>query len=152
MGSATDGRDSAWDRSVEREEKQPGNSTQEPIRKTAREWDPRTREQTARDRDPRTRGDEREVQGESVDNRNAELAHRDRNNAQTRTAQSSSTLSLQCWARCTLPRTARFSTRSNLSGRRMMQSELSDAERTPLGDKQLEQVTCESDAETRLLR
>ena len=44
---------------------------------------------------------------------------------------------------CTLPRTSRFSTRSNLSGKRKMKSE---AARTPFGDKELEQVTCESDA------
>ena len=77
--------------------KQRGNGTQEPKKKTAGEWDPRTREQTARDRDPRTRGDEREVRGESVDNRHAELAHRDGHkwNAETRTAQSSSNLSSQ---------------------------------------------------------
>ena len=60
-----------------------------------------------------------------------------------RTAQISSNLSSQCWARCTLPRTSRFSTRSNLSGKRKMKSE---AARTPFGDKELEQVTCESDA------
>ena len=47
--------------------KQPGNGTQEPMKKTARDRDPRTREQTARDRDPRNCGDEGEVQGESVD-------------------------------------------------------------------------------------
>ena len=32
--------------------KQPGNGTQEPMKKTARDRDPRTREQTARDRGP----------------------------------------------------------------------------------------------------
>ena len=38
----------------EKKGKQPGNGTQEPTKKTARDRDPRTREQTARDRDPRT--------------------------------------------------------------------------------------------------
>ena len=127
----------------EKKRKQTWNGTQEPMKQTASEWDPRTREQTARDRDPRTRGDEREVHGESVDNRHAELAHRDRNkwNAQTRTARSSSNLSSHWWMRCTS-----FSTQSNLSGERKMKSELSEAARTPLGDKEFEQVTCESDA------
>ena len=43
------------------------------MKKKTRDRDPRTREQTARDRDPRSRGDEREVQGESVNIRHPEL-------------------------------------------------------------------------------
>ena len=96
---------------------------------------------------PEPRVDEREVQGESVDIRHAVLAHRDRNkwNAQTRTAQSPSNLSSQCWATCTQPRTARFSTRSsNSSGERVMKSELSEAERT----SQVATLAADTDAET----
>ena len=51
-------------------------------------------------------------------------------------ALSSSNLSSQCWAKCTQPRTARFSTRRNFSGKRKMKSELSEAERTPLADQE----------------
>ena len=79
-------------RDDEKKGKQPGDGTQEPKKKTAM------------DRDPRTRGD-----SESEN----------KWNAQTRTAQSSSNLSLQC-------------SRRNLSGRRMMKSELLEAKRTPL--------------------
>ena len=68
----------------EKKRKQPRNGTQEPKKKTARDREPRTREPTARDRDPRTREEEREVQGESVDIRHAELAQRNRSNAQTK--------------------------------------------------------------------
>ena len=68
----------------EKKGKHPGDGTQEPMKKTARDRDPRTREQTARDRDPRTRGEEREVQGESVEIRHAELVHKERWNTQTK--------------------------------------------------------------------
>ena len=54
--------------------KQPGIGTQEPVKKTAR------------DRDPSTRGDEREVQGESVDIRHAELVHKERENTQMKSS------------------------------------------------------------------
>ena len=59
----------------EKKGKQPGNGTQELMKKRAREWD------------PRTRGDEREVLCESVDKRPAALAHRnedDRRSCQRR--------------------------------------------------------------------
>ena len=46
----------------EKNGKQPGNGTQEPMKKTGR------------DRDPRTRGDEREVQGESCAKKQIECA------------------------------------------------------------------------------
>ena len=70
----------------EKKRKKPGNGTQEPVNKQDRERDPRTREQTARDRDPTNREEEREVQGESVDIRHAELAQRNRSNAQTKSS------------------------------------------------------------------
>ena len=63
------------------EQLKPGNGTQEPKKKIARGRDPRTREQTARDRDPRTRGEEKEGQGESVDNRQKQVECADENGA-----------------------------------------------------------------------
>ena len=90
---------------------------------------------TSRDRDPRTRGEESEysatrpTMGEtkrSIPSSPKQARH------STFHAQSSSNLSSQCWARCTQPRTARFSTRSNLAGKRKRKSEFSEAERTSL--------------------
>ena len=68
----------------EKKAKEPGNGTQEPKKKTARDRDPRTRE--------KEHGQQQEELAQS------------KWNAQTRTAQSSSSLSLQWWTRCTASR------------------------------------------------
>ena len=103
----------------EKKGKQPGNGTQEPKKENSQGPGPgpRTREQTARDRDQ-----------EPVETK-ANLRNR-RGKARFHAR---SSLSPQWWTRCTVSPTARFSTRS-----RMMKSVLSEAERTPSRDKELE--------------
>ena len=54
----------------EKKGKQPGNGTQEPKKKTAKDRDPRTREQTARDRDPRTQEEDSQGSGPQNPRRN----------------------------------------------------------------------------------
>ena len=92
-----------------------------PKKRRARDRDPRTLEQTDRDRDPRNREKEHGQQ----------QADRNKWNAQTRTAQSSSNLSSQWWTRCTASRRSCARRRDG---------------RDPSGDTELEQVTCESGA------